>query len=524
MRPSLGIYFSPEVISVVESKGKKILNSFQIPVAVLTDKSLSEEKIPEEIKLVTLLKEELKKNKIDAKEAILTLSGIDLIIRTFEIPVLPANERSTAMSLEVKKYIPFKIEDLVSDFQFFLDGANRRYYVLFAGIMKETLEKYLGIVKELHIKVKAIEYSAFSLLKLISLTGPEEKGVTGIITIDTQEEGAADFTVIENGFPLFSRDIRIPVEIVKETHEPANPLTHELNKLSDKLRTELRISLEYYKRKFPAKQINNIYYIGDPSLEESVRIFSQELDISSIKGINISKIINKDSVFSLNFLKAYCAAVGAAVKTNISLNILSAWEKSKKSEEISQQPMLEYRAFIFSLLKGINSKTIVFAVLICGAVFGFSMAKKLPLRKMIDEIITSRPAIANISSAASKEELLQLQSHYIGDIKILDEKIKKQFYLTPLLANIAKLIPEGMWLTSFTISGDPAKSFNIEGDIYLEDNMREVESVNNFLNVLVKDESFSSNFHNITLTTVDTQEIQGKVVTHFIIIGKNKAN
>ncbi len=153
------------------------------------------------------------------------------------------------------------------------------------------------------------------------------------------------------------------------------------------------------------------------------------------------------------------------------------------------------------------------------------MAKKLPLRKMIDEAITSRPAIANISSAASKEELLQLQSHYTGDIKILDEKIKKQFYLTPLLANIAKLIPEGMWLTSFTISaGGPVKSFNIEGDIYLEDNMREVESVNNFLNVLVKDESFSSNFHDIALTTIDTQEIQGKVVTHFIIIGKNKAN
>lgn len=525
MKPSLGIYFGPEVISVVESKGKKILKSFQIPVFILIDKSSSEEKIPEEIKLATLLKDEFKKNEIDSKEAVITLSGIDLIIRTFEIPVLPANERNTAMGIEVKKYLPFKIEDLVSDFQFYLDGANRRYYVLFAGIMKETLEKYLGIVKELNIKVKAIEYSAFSLLKLISLTGLESKGVTGIIAIDTQEEGAADFTVTENGFPLFSRDIRLAIETVKETHEPANSLTHELNKLSDKLRTELRISLEYYKRKFPAKQINNIYYIGDPALEESIKSFSQELELSSLKGINISKIVDKDLVFSLNFLKAYCAAVGLAVKTNVSLNILSSWEKSKKSEEISQKISLEYQSLVISLLKGISLKVVVLSVLICSAVFGLSIVKKLPLRKTIDEIITARPAITNISSGAGKEELIQAQNNYSENIKILDKKIKKQFYLTPVLAGIAKLMPEGMWLTSFNINVEgAAKSFNIEGDMYLEDNIKEVDSVNNFLNTLVKDGSFSLNFNDITLTTIDTREIQGKIVTHFIIAGKNKAN
>ncbi|MFH1441405.1 MAG: pilus assembly protein PilM [Candidatus Omnitrophota bacterium] len=520
MKSSLGIYFSPEVISVVESKGKKFLKSFQVPLSILINKTSDEEKVPEEIKLVTLLKEEFKKNKIDSKEVILTLSGIDLIIRTFEIPVLSANERSTAMSLEVRKYIPFKIEELVSDFQFSLDGVNRRYYVLFAGIMKETLEKYLTIVKELDIKVKAIEYSAFSLLKLINLTGADDKGVTGVITIDTQEEGAADFTVTENGFPLFSRDIRLAVENVKDAEENKPQIE---NKLSDKLKTELRISLEYYKRKFPAKQINNIYFIGDPFLEESIKGFSQELNLSSLQVINTSKFIDKDSVFSLNFLKAYCAAVGPVVKTNVNLNILSAWEKSKKSEEISQQLILEYRDWIISLLQGISPKTIIFALLICGAVFGFSIAKKLPLRKMIDEITASRPKLSIISSTASKQELAQLQDNYSGDIKTLEEKIKKQFYLTPELSDIAKLVPKGMWLTALNFkTREKEKNFKIEGFVYLEDNMQEVAAVNNFINNLIKDDIFSKNFSNISITNVDTQEIEKKKVTHFVIIGESK--
>ena len=113
---SLGIYFGPKVISLVETKGRRLINDIQIPQTTIFEGEL-EEKVPAEVKLIgiiALFKEELRKNKIEAKEATLCLSGKDLVVRTFEIPMLPREELKSAINFEVKKYIPFRVEDLIS--------------------------------------------------------------------------------------------------------------------------------------------------------------------------------------------------------------------------------------------------------------------------------------------------------------------------------------------------------------------------------------------------------------------------
>ncbi|MFZ2937190.1 MAG: hypothetical protein WA066_00600, partial [Candidatus Omnitrophota bacterium] len=143
MNKMLGVYFGPKIITLVETKGKKISNTVQIKRSLISPGEL-EEKVPDEVKIVALFKDELRKNNIDAKEAVICLSGKDLIIRTFEIPVMPANELVNIINFEVKKYIPFKVEDLIADFQTKLDKLSRRNQILYVGIKKEVLNKYLS--------------------------------------------------------------------------------------------------------------------------------------------------------------------------------------------------------------------------------------------------------------------------------------------------------------------------------------------------------------------------------------------
>src|SRR3990167_6290129 len=102
---SLGVYFGPQFISIVEAKGTKTINFIQVSQAAVSTGELLEEKVPTSVKVITLLKDGLMRNNIEANEAIVSISGKDLIVRTFEMPVLPRQELDTAVNFEVKKYI-----------------------------------------------------------------------------------------------------------------------------------------------------------------------------------------------------------------------------------------------------------------------------------------------------------------------------------------------------------------------------------------------------------------------------------
>ena len=87
---SLGIYFGIKDISLVETRGRKILNSIRLPHPSLASAEL-EEKVPADVKLIALLKDALRTYRIKANETTFCISGQDMVIRTFEIPPLPAN-------------------------------------------------------------------------------------------------------------------------------------------------------------------------------------------------------------------------------------------------------------------------------------------------------------------------------------------------------------------------------------------------------------------------------------------------
>jgi Tfp pilus assembly PilM family ATPase len=205
MAKKLGIYFGIKGIDIILGQGKSILTSINIPQEKFSP-SDEEEKISQDVKIVALIKDELRKQKVEAKDAAIVLSGRDLIIRSFELPsALPRDELVGAISFEVKKYLPFKVEDLVSDFQSKLYKKEKRNLILFFGIKTKTMKTYLSIMDQLDLRVTDFEYSAFSILRLMNLLNIKTKGVVAFMSLDLEDE--SNFMVLEDGFPLFSRDI-----------------------------------------------------------------------------------------------------------------------------------------------------------------------------------------------------------------------------------------------------------------------------------------------------------------------------
>lgn len=502
---SLGIYFGPKVISVVETSGKKLVVNTQLLQSTVATGELGE-KVPTELKtieIVALFKDELRRNKINAKEATLSLCGKDLIIRNFDIPVLPREELGSAITFEAKKYIPFKMEELVSDYQLEFDKVNKRNQVLFMGIKKETLERYFTITSELGIKVRSIEYSAFSLIRALGLSGISNKGIVGIVCADLKGEDEVNFTVLENGFPVFSRDINL----AGGPDEFSRGVESDVGMAMEKLKTEIRVSLDYYHRKFPAKSIQKLFLISNPENRSELEASVMDTGLSA-QFLDLSKYFGKPVQFDSNFVKGFTTSLAPAIRSDIKLNLLAA--RARKQVGPAKAGQID----VATLFKGfkINPLAVVLGVAICAGVIIYGQTQTNPLKEELAQVISKQVKVASVSPGATFDQMLTVDTIFKTRLSYLDGLVKKQLYLTQPLDVIPRVIPDGVWLTNFTFKKDKdSGDLQLKGLADMGDGEKEFEAVNKFIASLKENPSFTKYFTNIKLLVLDRAEGEGAV-------------
>jgi hypothetical protein len=510
---TLGVYFGLKAITVVETKGRKVTNHFAFARSFFSSDEHLEEKAPDEIKIVTLFKDEIRKNKIAEREATICLSGKDLIIRNFEIPVLPLDELRSAIMFEARKYIPFRVEELVFDFQVQLDKVSRRNLVLFAGIKKEVLDKYLSTLSQLNLKVNAIEYSAFSVLRFIQLAGVAGKGIVGILSADFEEEDEVHFTILENGFPLFSRDIALigRTEGIGTT-EKLDPV-----RVLDKLKTEIHISLDYYDRKLPTKNIETAFLLCSGEYRQTLEAAIKEMGLS-VHFIEARQFMPSALPFNLSFIKSYSCSLSKTVKGKFTIDMLSAKNMAAKaSKETTAAEGL-------AILSGIKLSPAALLVGLCilGGTFAYGKYREAPLKKAFNQLLAARPAVANVNPAATAQELVKIIAGHKDKMSVMERFINRHIYITHQLDVIPRAIPEGVWLTDFAYKEFENKiELELIGWARAGDGDKELKLINKFLSNLKANPGFAKDFKEANIVGIDRAVADGKVSgTRFDIVAR----
>ncbi len=507
MKKSLGVYFGPKVISLVETSGKTISNKFQIQRSVLYSAEL-EEKVPDDVKVTTLLKDELAKNQIDCREAFISLSGKDLIIRTFEVPVLPASEMLNVVNFEVKKYIPFKTEELVSDYQIELDRSIRRNQVLYVGIKKETLDRYVSIFSQLNIKTIAVEYSGFSALRFLKLTNFSDRGIVGVVTMDFVEDDEINFTIMEKGFPLFSRDITMYGAAEQAAGiEPVS--TFEI--AIEKLKTEIRVSLDYFHRKFPAKNITKIYYVGNKDYCVDLDAFFKDMTIPS-QFIDAAKYMGKQQAFSLGLLKGLGASLFKTVNSRFKMNVVEA--KAKVAIQKEKTAQVEQGSFLSGI--ELDFRVIFLGLVICIGTFAFGIYRLFPVQNDLKHTLSLRVEIPGVDVNSTPDDLKSISQKTQEKIKALNDLIVRQLYLTETLDSIPRIIPEDIRLTNFSFMKKDNKGYlTLQGTVYMGDSTEEFNLINKFASQLKT--KLKKDFKEVAVSDISHQQIDKVKVTSFTI-------
>ena len=511
---SLGIYFGIRDINLVETSGNKILNNIRLPHPKLEISEL-EEKVPTDIKIVALLKDAFRSYRINASEATFCISGQDLVIRTFEIPLLPQSELRGGVTFEAKKYIPFKLEDLDYDFQAFFNKKNKTSLVLFVGIKKEILANYISFAKQLNLKVNALEYSAFSVLRFLKLSGLSDAGVIASLCFDSNNEDEANFTVFENGFSLFSRDFDF-------AGEPAGfeqTVESDLIQKQDKIKNEIQVSFDYYNRKFPDKEVKNIFVISDKESQQRLKSFFEGFSIKA-KFVDTQKVLGKTTSYSSTLVKGFAAALFKSAPLKIKINLVGSRLKAARAAKSAGNPLVFFEGIKLDL------KYIFLGAVVCIAVFGYGSMRTQAMQRELEAIKNKRLKISTVFKSDNVQELSAASAKYMKTIAALDNLVKKQMYVTPLLSAIPRALPRGMWLESFnlSLSKDALMELVLNGQVYLKDGAQEFESVNIFLANLKKDSVFSSYFNEIVIGFIDRKNTQGgQSMAVFRITCKNLA-
>ncbi len=508
---SLGIYFGIKDINLVETSGNKILNNIRLPHPKLEISEL-EEKVPTDVKIMALLKDAFRSYRINAGEVTFCISGQDLIIRTFEIPILPLSELRSGVNFEAKKYIPFKLEDLDYDFQVFPNKKNKTNLVLFVGIKKEILANYVSFAKQLNVKINALEYSAFSILRFIKLAGLGDNGIIASLCFDLNNEDEANFTDFENGFSLFSRDF----DLVGEAAGFEQTAESDLIQKQEKLKNEIRISFDYYNRKFPDKEVKNIFVVCDKESHSTIKTFFTDSTVP-IKFVDTQKVLGKTATYSSVLAKSFAAALFKIAPLKIKINLITSRLKAVRSAVSAGSPL--------ALLEGItlDFKFLIIGAVICIAVFGNGMMRTQASQAELTAIRQKRVKITTPSGGDSFESLSALSNTFKKKMAALDNVVKNQMYITPLLNSIPRALPKGVWLESFNLTQvkDLPVELALHGQVYQDNGDQEFDSVNIFISNLKRDPVFSGYFKEIVIGFIDRKIIQDRNLAVFKIICKN---
>ena len=501
----LSLYFGNKGINVINAKAKNILNNFDIPASEISSFDF-EDKVPADLKMVALLQEAFRAHKLTSKEAVLCLSGTDLIVRTFDIPQLPREELESAINFEAKKYLPFRIEELVTTFQVRADNVKKNNLVIFMAIKKDILSGYLSIASQLKLKIRYLEYSALSLIRLLKVNRGLEKTVTVFIYIDSEGD-ESHFMVLEDGFLLYSRDITLSTL-------PTDALGAGLSDpalILDKMKAEIKSSLDYYQRRFSLKPIIKTVFFSNLTVRGDLNEFLNELGLKA-KFIDLTKGLKVQGLISSGAIKSYAASLANVVNIGVKLDLFKV--KSKKQATASEFVLPDFASFFKDL--NVDLRIIFLAIFLVMVMYIYGLTRILPLKDDLKRTIALRPNVAQVNVNASYEELIKDVSTYKKKLASYDAIVRQQVYLTKLLNGIPRFLPKSAWLSAVRFTNNAGvPSLKMQGYVYLDNQQDEIVEINKFLNDLRADFDFSAYFKKVALNSISKENFGNRNVASF---------
>lgn len=502
-----GIYFSSKGVVIVQQGSGKMKSQFSVPyptfepetpeaVTVATDDIFEVFKGKQD-ELVAFMKKALRDSKIGSSNLVVALPPKDLIIRFFEMPNIPMSEVTAGINFEMKKYIPFKVEELAFDFQYRVKSKSKIIEVLLCGIRQEPLLNYINLFKLVDVNAIAFEPGLFSLFRFLSIKNKISHQRSYVILEFDRFE--ANILIVEKGFSNFTRDIKLV------SSKAAEGSPEEFEPIFFRLINEVRVSLDYYRRQFLRKDVDEIVIVSTKVFQGIAESFNKELGLK-VNFIALDDLMSVESG-SVEMISDASKAFGASLRNVqpglITLNL----GKSKDSQGVASfnlagiagKNVVElaytlWREFKKSIIKGCILGFIIFLM-----GYGLGFSKVLPLQKEFAAKNIQQPPLLPGLDLANKDSIKSSETSFKSKEKVLKELTVSYQPLYKKLILLPELLPKGIWINSLIYMNKPNTSLDLICASFSENDADRSSNINKFVMKMKENEEFSDSFASMEL-------------------------
>jgi type IV pilus assembly protein PilM len=161
-------------------------------------------------RVVAVIRDIYRDNKIKVKDVVLSVSGISVIVKKINLPEMSEEELDESIQWEAEQYIPFDIEDVNIDYQILRpvgEDGKRQMEVLLVAVKKDKINEYTSLAEEAGLNPVVVDVDAFAMENMYEINYELNKN-EAVALIDIGA-GLMNINVISDGMPAFTRDISI---------------------------------------------------------------------------------------------------------------------------------------------------------------------------------------------------------------------------------------------------------------------------------------------------------------------------
>ncbi|MBI4227012.1 MAG: pilus assembly protein PilM [Candidatus Omnitrophica bacterium] len=503
MADGVGIYLGAQSIDLVHLSG-----TFRIPRVLAAhhldlDRPLTD--TPETIAaLAPALQRLVRQSHLTSPEAHLGLSADTAIIRYFQMPTVPPQDRAGAARFEAKKYHPFKLQDLNADAHtVILKSDPSVMRVMFYAAKKELVAEHLRALQQADIQPRSMETSLTSLMRAVRRTQqlpPRQSAI--LITVDRD---MATLAIIQHDLVYLARNVTV-LPRAGEGVSPAAGDGKPAATIYDALVNDTVVSADYYRRRFPNEPpITKVFVNGLGVPAAWPRELSAAVELP-VEPLDAGRDVIDGQALNGNAAIAFGLALRALEPGRSAVNLMP--------QDLQPPPQGVWRLMAVEAIA---------AVAVLMVLHQLSLQ---PVRRLATQLSAlQHPDIVRVlqlnAADMTPERLQQRRAELAAELTLVRGATAPGAPAAVLLSHLATATPDTVWLRRLGYRHVPtpktARELSLEGSAYHANAPSTLETINTYAAALNRDAAFRASFGDLAVTSVQ-RTTQSSHVTDFRLV------
>lgn len=294
-----------------------------------------ESSIIDAIRVTEFLRELIRKARIKAKNAVISISGhSSVIIKRISLPEMSEEELSESIKFEAEQYVPFDIEDVNLDFQILGPKEEPgQMDVILVAVKKDVINEYVSVVKEAGLNTVIVDVDAFALENMYGINYEIEPGRN--VALVNIGASTMNMNILKGGVSVFTRDSSIGSNIHTDALQKEFNITYEeaerlkrgepiekvkpgdadvlIVNASNDIFSEVSRSVDYFRSSTLHAEVNEVILSGGCALiKDFPKLLSEKIGI----GVRVAEPFRNILIpkrFDTSFIEEVAPIAGVAV-------------------------------------------------------------------------------------------------------------------------------------------------------------------------------------------------------------------